>query len=240
MSALGQRSSMPGTDPVSATDMRERIVQRLLGLGAVAVIRMESGREALRAIEAVYAGGVAAIEITMTMPDAIQVIEEVLRRLPTDVLVGVGSVLDPTTARRAIAAGACYVVSPVFERDVIDEAHQQGVPAMPGAFTPTEILRAHEAGADVVKVFPADVFGPGFIKGILAPMPFLRLMPTGGVTPDNAGDWIRAGAVAVGLGSALVDPKLVAAGDFTTLTERARKLCQRVEEARHGSAGGAL
>jgi 2-dehydro-3-deoxyphosphogluconate aldolase/(4S)-4-hydroxy-2-oxoglutarate aldolase len=111
------------------------------------------------------------------------------------------------------------------------EPHQQGVPATPGAFTPTEILRAHEAGADVVKVFPADVFGPGFIQGVLAPLPFLRLMPTGGVTPDNAGDWIRAGAVAVGLGSALVDPKRVAAGDFDTLTERARRLSQNVAEA---------
>lgn len=229
---------MLGTDQLSATDARERIVQRLLGLGAVAVIRMEDGREALKVMEAIYAGGVSAVEVTMTMPDAVKVIKEAVRRLPTDVMVGVGSVLDPTTARRAIAAGACYVVSPVFERDVVDEAHQQGVPAMPGAFTPTEILRAHEAGADVVKVFPAEVFGPGFIRGVLAPMPFLRLMPTGGVTPDNAGDWIRAGAVAVGLGSALVDSKLVAAGDFDALTERARRLCQNVAEARQGSAGG--
>jgi 2-dehydro-3-deoxyphosphogluconate aldolase/(4S)-4-hydroxy-2-oxoglutarate aldolase len=226
------------TDQPLATDARERIVQRLLGLGAVAVIRMQDGRDALRAIEAIHAGGVSAVEITMTMPNAIGVIEEAVRRLPTDVMVGVGSVLDPMTARRAIAAGACYVVSPVFERDVVDEAHQQGVPAMPGAFTPTEILRAHEAGADVVKVFPAEAFGPGFIKGVLAPMPFLRLMPTGGVTPDNAGEWIGAGAAAVGLGSALVDPKLVAAGDFDALTERARRLCQNVAEARQGSAGG--
>ena len=121
---------------------------------------------------------------------------------------------------------------------MIEEAHRLGVPAMPGAFSPTEILDAHEAGADIVKITPAEVLGVAFLKGVLAPMPFLRLMPTGGVTPENVGDWLRAGAVAVGVGSALVDAKLVAAGDFATLTERARRMAAGVEHARKGTAGG--
>ena len=209
-------------------------MQRLLALGAVAVIRMDDPRQLVPAVEAIYAGGIAAVEITMTMPGALAGIEELTRRMPGDVLIGVGSVLDAHTARRAIEAGARYVVSPVFQSGVIEESHRQGVPAMPGAFTPTEILRAHRAGADVVKVFPAEVFGPAFIKGVLAPMPFLRLMPTGGVTPENVGDWIRAGAAAVGLGSALVDPKLVAAGQFNALTQRAFRVVQGVAAAREG------
>lgn len=216
----------PGTEP------REQVVQRLLALGAVAVIRMDDARQLVPAVEAVHAGGISAVEITMTMPGALEGITELTRCMPGDVLIGVGSVLDADTARRAIDAGARYVVSPVFAPDVVGEAHRQGVPAMPGAFTPTEILSAHRAGADVVKVFPAEVFGPAFIKGVLAPMPFLRLMPTGGVTPENVGDWIRAGAAAVGLGSALVDPRLVAAGQWNALTERASRTAQAVAAAR--------
>jgi 2-dehydro-3-deoxyphosphogluconate aldolase/(4S)-4-hydroxy-2-oxoglutarate aldolase len=168
----------------------------------------------------------------MTTPDALAVIEELARWMGDELLVGAGSVLGADAARRAVDAGAEYVVSPVFRQAVVDEAHRLGVPAMPGAFTPTEILHAHEAGADLVKVFPSDALGPSFIKGVLAPMPFLRLMPTGGVTPDNVGEWLRAGAHAVGLGSALVDPKLVAAGDLAALTDRARRVTAQVAEAR--------
>jgi 2-dehydro-3-deoxyphosphogluconate aldolase/(4S)-4-hydroxy-2-oxoglutarate aldolase len=193
---------------------------------------MDDARQLVPAVEAVCAGGIAAVEVTMTMPGALAGLEELTRRMPGDVLIGVGSVLDADTARRAIEAGARYVVSPIFEPEVLEEAHRQGVPAMPGAFTPTEILHAHRAGADVVKVFPAEVFGPAFIRGVLAPMPFLRLMPTGGVTPENVGDWIRAGAAAIGLGSALVDPRLVAGGRFDALTQRALRVTQAVAAAR--------
>lgn len=221
---------MTPTNP--RTESREQIVQRLLALGAVAVIRMDDARQLVPAVEAICGGGIEAVEITMTMPGAIDGIEELTRRMSGDVLVGVGSVLDADTARRAIEAGARYVVSPIFEPEVLEEAHRHGVPAMPGAFTPTEILRAHRAGADLVKVFPAEVFGPAFIKGVLAPMPFLRLMPTGGVTPENVGEWIRAGAAAVGLGSALIDPKLVAGGQFHALTQRALRVTQAVAAAR--------
>lgn len=224
---------------------RQRTVDQLVAHGAVAVVRLPSARLAREAVQALAAGGVRAVELTMTTPDALAVVEELARWMGDEMLVGAGSVLDADAARRAVDAGAEYVVSPVFRRAVVDEAHRLGVPAMPGAFTPTEILTAHDAGADLVKVFPADSLGPAFVRGVLAPMPFLGLMPTGGVTPDNAGGWLRAGALAVGLGSALVDPTLVVAGDLAALTERARRVTAQVAEARathpvRRAPGGAL
>ncbi|HKG90634.1 MAG TPA: bifunctional 4-hydroxy-2-oxoglutarate aldolase/2-dehydro-3-deoxy-phosphogluconate aldolase [Gemmatimonadaceae bacterium] len=228
---MTESSTAAPASSASATD-RERTVREIAAIGAVAVIRMQDPRAAVRTVDALHMGGISAVEVTMTIPGALGVIEELARRADEGLLVGVGSVLDTETARRAVEAGARYVVSPVFKEAVVAEAHRLGVAAMPGAFTPTEILTAHEAGADVVKVFPSEALGPAFFKGVLAPMPFLKLMPTGGVTPENAGEWIRAGAVAVGVGSALMDPKLIAAGDFGALTERARRLALSVVEAR--------
>ena len=215
----------------SAAD-RQTILDEVLGSGAIAVVRMADSGRLMRVAEAIAEGGVTAIEVTMTTPNALAVIEEVAREMGGDVQVGVGSVLDAGTARRAVEAGARYVVSPVFKPEVIDEAHRQGVPAMPGCFTPTEILAATEAGADVVKVFPADVVGIPFFKAVLAPIPHLRLMPTGGVSLTNAGAWLRAGAVAVGVGSALLDKQAIAEGDWATLTANARTLRASVEEGR--------
>lgn len=221
---------MTGTAVPDGT--RERVVARVSALGVVAVVRMKDTLRAVRTVEAIHAGGVSAIEVTVTTPGALDLITQLSRELGDEVLVGVGSVLDVETAGRAVDAGARYVVSPVFDAGVVAEARRLGVPAMPGAFTPTEVLRAYRSGADVVKVFPSEVLGPAFIKGVLAPMPFLRLMPTGGVTPDNVGTWIRAGAVAVGVGGALMDPKLIAAGDFAGITALARRLADGVAEAR--------
>jgi 2-dehydro-3-deoxyphosphogluconate aldolase/(4S)-4-hydroxy-2-oxoglutarate aldolase len=184
---------------------------------------------------ALHEGGVSAIEVTMTVPGALDAIEQLAREMGDELLVGVGSVLAADTARRAVEAGARFVVSPVFVAEVVAESHRQGAAALPGAFTPTEILRAHQAGADLVKVFPSESLGPSFIRGVRAPMPFLKLVPTGGVTPENAGQWIRAGATAVGLGSALVDPVLVAKGDFRTITNLARKTTDEVKAARGGT-----
>jgi 2-dehydro-3-deoxyphosphogluconate aldolase/(4S)-4-hydroxy-2-oxoglutarate aldolase len=206
--------------------------ERVERLGAVAVVRLHSTEAAIRVADALHAGGVTALEITVTVPDAFAVIAAVARRFGDDVCLGVGTVLDAETVRGAVAAGAQYVVSPVFRPAVLEESHRLGVPVMPGAITPTEILTAHEAGADIVKLFPADNFGPGYIRSVLAPMPFLRLMPTGGVTPDNVGTWLSAGAVAVGLGGALVDAALVANGDWEAITERARRVTDAVAEAR--------
>lgn len=144
-------------------------------------------------------------------------------------MVGAGTVTDADTARRAIDAGARFIVGPVFRRAVIDACHERNVPAMPGCFTPTEILDAWEAGADIVKVFPSTSLGPAFIKDVRAPLPQLKLMPTGGVSIENAADWLRAGAVAVGIGSALVDSTAVQAGDFAVLTQRAERLMANIQ-----------
>lgn len=222
---------------MEAVGAREDVVARLCASGAVAVIRMPSAEDAFRAIEALHQGGVSSIEVTLTTPDALHLIERTTRELGDGVLVGAGSVLNAESARRSVEAGARYVVSPVFKEDVVAEAHRLGVPAIPGAFTPTEILRAHEAGADLVKLFPADTLGPAFLKGVLGPMPFLRIIPTGGVTPYNVGDWLHAGAVAVGLGNALADPRLAAAGDFAALADRARTVARGVAMARASLAG---
>jgi 2-dehydro-3-deoxyphosphogluconate aldolase / (4S)-4-hydroxy-2-oxoglutarate aldolase len=214
---------------------RQEILRYVLDSGIVAVLRIDDPDRGLRVIEAIRAGGVDVAEVTMTVPGALDLIREAAAAFP-DAPIGVGSVLDADTAHRAIDAGAAYVVSPVFRPEVVAAAHERGVPAMPGAFTPTEVLAAHEAGADVVKVFPADVLGMAFFRGVLAPMPFLRLMPTGGVTLDNAGEWLRAGAVAVGVGGALLDKRAIAEGRYDVLTENARLLRSSFETGRMASA----
>ena len=196
---------------------------------AVAVVRTDAPEKLVRIADALREGGVVCVEVTMTVPNALDGIRAVSEALGDAVLVGAGSVTDAETARRAVEAGARYVVSPVFRREVIEAAHALDAAAMPGCFTPTEIFEAHEAGADVAKVFPAGSLGPGFIKGVLAPMPHLKLMPTGGVSLDNAADWLRAGAVAVGAGSALVDTAAIAAGDWARLTDNARRLRASVD-----------
>ena len=215
---------------------RDAIVRRIEALGALAVVRLFRAEDVLPVAQALHAGGVSAIEVTMTVPGALDAIRRLAREGGGDLLVGVGSVLDEDTARQAVEAGARFVVSPVFKPLVLEEAHRQGAACLPGAFTPTEILRAHEAGADLVKVFPSDALGPSFIKGVMAPMPFLKLCPTGGVTPQNAGQWIRAGAAAVGLGSALVDTALVDNRDWGMITALARQTADAVAAARGGAA----
>jgi len=211
---------------------REGIVKSLIDAGAVAVVRLSDSRKLIKVAEAIYNGGVLGIEITTTVPNAIKVIEDATREIGSRMIIGVGTVLDAETAMKAIDAGAKYVVSPIFKKDVIEIAHKNGVPAMPGAFTPTEIQTAYEAGADIVKVFPADVVGTAFFKGVLAPMPYLKLMPTGGVTPTNAGEWLKAGACAVGVGTALLDKKAIASEKYEVLTDNAKILMESIYKAR--------
>jgi 2-dehydro-3-deoxyphosphogluconate aldolase/(4S)-4-hydroxy-2-oxoglutarate aldolase len=211
---------------------RQKVTDAIEQAGVVAVIRLQDPAKLKRVVEALAAGGVRALEVTMTVPGAIELIGEIAPTLSAEFLLGAGTVLDPDTARRAIDAGARFVVSPVFRREVIAECHARDRPALPGCFSPTEILDAWEAGADIVKVFPATSLGPGFFKDVRAPLPQVKLMPTGGVSVDNAGDWIRAGAVAVGVGSALIDPKAVADGDFASITSRASRLMSNVRSAR--------
>ncbi len=210
---------------------RAQIIQKIFMDGAVAVIRMADSNKLMKVAEAIHKGGVSSIEITMTTPNALRVIEECSRELAGSILLGVGTVLDSETARLAILSGAKYVVSPVLKPEIIQTAHRYDIPCIPGAFTPTEILQAHEQGADIVKVFPADVVGMAFFKAVKAPMPHVNLMPTGGVSLTNAGDWLKAGACAVGVGSALLDKKAIAGEKYEILTENARILKQSILEA---------
>jgi 2-dehydro-3-deoxyphosphogluconate aldolase / (4S)-4-hydroxy-2-oxoglutarate aldolase len=201
-------------------------------LGVVAVIRMKDPAKLRAVVDAIAAGGVRALEVTMTVPGAVELIRELAPTLPDGFLLGAGTVIDTSTARAVIDAGAAFVVSPVFRPDVVAACHERGVPAMPGCFTPTEILAAHECGADIIKVFPATALGPQFIKDVRAPLPQVKLMPTGGVTIENAGDWIRAGAVAVGMGSALLDASAIADGRFDAITANAARVVESVAAAR--------
>lgn len=214
--------------------MRHDVVQHVVDSGAVAVIRMDDAQQLMRAIEALRVGGITTIEITMTTPNALDAIAEAAHAFADDdaVHIGVGSVLDGPTAQQAIRAGAQFVVSPILKADIIETSHRYDVPAMPGAFTPTEIARAHELGADIVKVFPASIVGPAFFKAVSGPMPHVKLMPTGGVTLANAGTWIEAGACAVGVGSALLDTDAIADEQYDVLTDNARALQEAIAAAR--------
>lgn len=211
---------------------REDVARRLEAIGAAAVIRMQDADKLVRVAEAIAEGGIPAIEVTMTVPGAIDMIKQVADELGDDVLLGVGSVTDVETARQAIDAGARYVVSPIYKKVVVETTHAKGAVALPGAFTPTEIQSAYEVGAEFVKVFPASVLGMKFIKAVRAPLPHLKLVPTGGVSLDNAGDWLRAGAAMVGVGSALLDKEAIASGDYEKLTENARRLRASIDSVR--------
>jgi len=211
---------------------RMQLADKIIFNKIVAVIRMSDSEKLLKVAEAIHKGGIDAIEITMTTPNALKVIEILSKKMSDIIQVGVGSVLNAETARLAINAGAEFVVSPVYKTEIVTLTHQYNKAVIPGAFTPTEILTAHEAGADFVKVFPADILGMDFIRAIKAPIPNLKLIPTGGVNLDNAGDWIKAGACAVGIGSALLDQKAISENNFGKLTENALRICQSINQVR--------
>ncbi len=211
---------------------REAIVAAIEREGIVAVIRIKEPQRLRAVVDAIAAGGVRALEVTMTVPGAVDLIRDLAPGLPDGFVLGAGTVLDAGTAVRVIDAGARFVVSPVLRRSVIETCHARGAAVMPGCFSPTEILDAWEAGADVVKVFPATALGPGYVRDVRGPMPQVKLMPTGGVTLDNAGDWIRAGAVAVGVGTALLDAKAIAAGDYAVLRANAERIVGNVRAAK--------
>ena len=214
---------------------RVDVVRAIEASGVVAVIRLQDGHAGHDVALALADGGVTALEVTMTVPGAVRLIEQLTATLPANVLIGAGTVLDPETARSVILAGARFVVSPVCRAAVIEMCHRYDVAAMPGCFTPTEILGAWETGADVVKVFPATALGPGFFRDLRGPLPQVKLMPTGGVTRENAGEWIRAGACAIGVGTALVDGAAVAARRFADISANARHFIEAVAAARAGA-----
>lgn len=212
------------------------VVAEIERTGVVAVIRLSNASAGRDVANALADGGVTALEVTMTVPNAVGLIEQLVATLPPTCLVGAGTVVDASTAREVIGAGAQFVVSPVLRPEVVAVCREYDAAVMPGCFTPTEILTAWEAGADFVKVFPATSLGPTFIRDVRAPLPELKLVPTGGVTRENAGDWIRAGAAAIGVGTALVDAKAVADRRFSELTERAQHFIRAVADARSSSS----
>ncbi|MCT4598036.1 MAG: bifunctional 4-hydroxy-2-oxoglutarate aldolase/2-dehydro-3-deoxy-phosphogluconate aldolase [Vallitalea sp.] len=206
-------------------------LQRIIDSGVVAVIRAESKEQGIKIIEAVKDGGVKALEITMTVPGAVDIIKELVELYKDeDLIIGAGTVLDPETARACILAGAEYIVSPCFNLETVKLCNRYGVPMMPGVMTPREAVEALEAGVDILKVFPGNAFGPSIIKAFKGPIPQGNYMPTGGVSLDNVKDWIEAGAIAVGTGSVLT--KGAKTGDYALVTETAKKFVEEVKKAR--------
>ena len=214
---------------------KEEQLQYMMDNGIVAVVRSPSSAQLVEVAKALLAGGVKVMEITMTVPNAIGVIRDVRAAMPDEVLLGAGTILDPETARAAMLAGAEFIVGPTLNVDVIRLCQRYDKVVAPGAFTPTEILSAWESGADLVKVFPATVGGPKYFKDVHGPLPQIRLMPTGGVNLKTAPDFLEAGACCLGVGSAMVDKKAVAAGDFAKIEDLARQYVKVVQDARASS-----
>ena len=206
---------------------KEQIIQGIKDGGLVAVVRAENSEQAIRITEACIEGGVAAIELTFTVPFAHEVIETLAKRYTHDeIILGAGTVLDPETARVAMLSGAQFIVSPSFSEELVRFCNRYRCPVMPGVMTVTEAIRAMEAGADILKVFPGELSGPRFIKAIRGPLPYAQIMPTGGVNVDNAAEWIKAGAVALGAGSALTK------GTHEEIVARAKAFLHNIREAR--------
>jgi len=211
---------------------REEIVKAIEECGIVAVIRASSSEEALAAVDAILAGGVRAIEITFTVPGAAQVIADLHKRFGEDIVLGAGTVLTKEQALAAIEAGAEFIVAPNTNPIVIDTAAQKNCVVAPGAFSPTEVVTALQSGADLVKIFPANVLGPGYLKDLKGPFPKIKTIPTGGIGLENAADYFKAGAAAIGVGGKLVDLKALRSGQPEKLTETARQFIAIVQQAR--------
>jgi 2-dehydro-3-deoxyphosphogluconate aldolase/(4S)-4-hydroxy-2-oxoglutarate aldolase len=214
---------------------KDGTLSRIVNSGVVAVMRAPSGEMLVDVAEALLAGGVEAVEVTFTVPGAPGVLQQVADRLGEKVLLGAGTVLDPETARTAILAGAEFVVAPAVNLDVIRLCRRYDKAVVPGALTPTEVLTAWEAGADIVKVFPSDFTGPKYLKALHGPLPQIRLMPTGGVNLQTAADFLRAGACALGVGGALVEARALAAGDMVHIEMLARQYSEIVKKTRQES-----
>lgn len=213
-------------------DKHEQLRQ-VLDTGMVAIIRSSSSEQLVRVAEALYEAGMTVIEVTFTVPGVLEILAEVKHRLGDKILLGAGTVLDTETARAALLAGAEFLVSPTTNVELIKLCNRYGKLAMPGALTPTEILTAWEAGADIIKVFPANaVGGPAYLKAIHGPLPQIRLMPTGGVDLETMEDFMKAGACAVGLGSSLLDQKAIQAGNFDAIRDKAAKYVQKMRAIR--------
>lgn len=211
---------------------KNQVLQGILDCGIAAVVRGESDEQIMKAIEAALAGGVNVIEVTFTVPNPLEIIRNLAAKVSDDVILGAGTVLTPEMCSDAIDAGAQFIVSPNTNLATIEMAKSRGVPVFPGALTPTEVVTAWQAGGDIIKIFPANVMGPSYFKDLHGPFPKIPLMPTGGVDLNTARSWLEAGAVCLGVGGALIDRKLMAAGDYAEITNRARKFREIILEYR--------
>lgn len=211
---------------------REANLRRVLDTGIVSIIRAKSGEQLVNVAKALYEGGIDVIEVTFTVPGVLEIIAAVKKELGDKILLGAGTVLDSETARAAILAGAEFIVTPTVNPDVIKMCNRYSKVIMPGGFTPTEILTAWDAGADIVKVFPAEVGGPGYLKAVHGPLPHVRLLPTGGVNLETLPAFLKSGACAVGLGSQLVETKAVESGDMARIRSLAEQYVGLVKKTR--------
>lgn len=212
---------------------KAEVIGKIESVGVLPVIRADSADEAREVVKAVLAGGITIVEVTMTVPGAVTLIGDLCGEFGDDVLIGAGTVMEPETARECIFSGAKFIISPALNFDTIDYCNDAGVVVMPGALTPTEVVNAWDAGADIVKVFPAGALGgASYLKSLKAPLPHIKLIPTGGVNLATVGDFVRAGAFAIGVGADLVDLQAIREGRSDSITENARKYLEIVKEAR--------
>lgn len=209
---------------------KNEVIQKICDCGVVAVVRAKNAEDGLRIAEACAAAGIAALEITFTVPGALDIIKKLSENSNGEIIVGAGTVMDPETARAAILAGAQYVVSPYLNKEVVALCNRYQVACMPGAMTVKEVVDCMESGADIIKIFPGELFGPKIIKAVKGPIPQARMMPTGGVSLDNVAEWIKAGAVAVGVGGSLTAG--ASNGNYDAVTEMGRQFVEKVREAR--------
>jgi 2-dehydro-3-deoxyphosphogluconate aldolase/(4S)-4-hydroxy-2-oxoglutarate aldolase len=212
-------------------------LKKLVENGVFAVIRMADSKKLMKVIEAVSKGGVKNIEITMTVPNAVEIIRELVKANNGDSIIGAGTVLTKEDAKAVIEAGAQFVVSPIMNPEVIATCKELEIPCMPGCYTPTEVIAGWKAGGDIIKVFPATTLGPRYFKDLLAPFPYLKLMPTGGVSINNVHEWVNAGALTVAIGGDLLDKKVIADENWDALTERAKTLTENFQNAKKALKG---
>ena len=228
---LARESFSPSNQCMSS---RSDISARITELGIVAVVRTPTYELVAPVCEALIEGGIIALEVTLTVPDALRALREMNTRFGSKILLGAGTILNAQQCHAAIEAGAQYVISPITKLEIIEAAHVRKKPVMLGAYTPTEAQLAHEAGADFIKIFPADKLGPSYIKSIRAPLPHLQIVPTGGVDLQTAAEFLRAGCAALGVGSSLLKPELLKAQNWMELTRLASEFVRVVGEARAG------
>jgi 2-dehydro-3-deoxyphosphogluconate aldolase / (4S)-4-hydroxy-2-oxoglutarate aldolase len=211
----------------------ETLLSRLLSSVVFAVVRTAETKKVDQIVEAISRGGVKNIEITMTVPNAIDAIRTVAKSSSSDIIVGAGTVTEKRVVKELANAGAKFIVSPIWDIEILNECQRQNIICVPAGYTPTEIFQAWKAGAELIKIFPATTLGPRFIKDIAGPFPEIKLMPTGGVTVENVGEWIKAGAAAVGIGGDLIDKEAIKANKFDLLTDKALKLVQNIQKVKN-------